>query len=147
MCDFVQFFVAGVAVPQGSSRAFMVKGKPIITSSNRNLSAWRERIAHEAQAKQDQCSFYKEGKFAYTVEANFIFPRTKSMGKKNIRHTVRPDADKCSRAVGDSITGILIPDDAQIDEWKVTKEYLDFLGDSRSPGVTIYVERKPLDVF
>jgi Holliday junction resolvase RusA-like endonuclease len=143
----VSFFVAGVAIPQGSSRAFMVKGRPIITSSNRNLSAWRARIAHKAQAIQDVESFYKEGKYAYSVEANFVFPRTKSMGKKNIRHTVRPDADKCSRAVGDSLTGILIPDDAQIDDWKVTKEYLDFSGDDRSPGVTIYVERKPLELL
>lgn len=46
------------------------------------------------------------------------------MGKKLIRHTVRPDLDKLQRAVGDGITGILIADDATIDRWSVSKRYL-----------------------
>jgi len=143
MIDCVSFIVAGVPVPQGSSRAFMVKGRPIITSSNKNLAVWRQRIASEAQRINAESGFYREGKFAYEVIADFYFPRTKSMGRKLLRHTVRPDLDKVQRAVGDGITGILIADDATIDRWSVSKNYLppDPL---QGPRVEISVIRKPL---
>ena len=143
MIDSVSFTVLGVAIPQGSSRAFVVKGRAVVTSSNKNLAQWRQRIATEAQRVADETGFYRDGKFAYTVLADFYFPRTKSMGKKLIRHTVRPDLDKVQRAVGDGITGILIADDAKIDRWSVSKSYLppDPL---HGPRAEITVIRKPL---
>ena len=124
MTDSVSFTVAGVPIPQGSTRAFVVKGRAVTTSSNKNLAQWRQRIATEAQRAATEAGWCSEGKYAYTVLADFYFPRTKSMGKKDIRHTVRPDADKLARACGDSITGILIADDSMIDRWSVTKRYL-----------------------
>jgi crossover junction endodeoxyribonuclease RusA len=141
--DSVWFVVAGVPIPQGSSRAFVVKGRAVVTSSNKNLAQWRQRIATEAQRINAESGFYREGKFSYTVCADFFFPRTKSMGKKNLRHTVRPDLDKIQRAVGDGITGVLIPDDAQIDRWSVTKNYLP-LDSDKGPRVEISVLRNPL---
>ena len=124
MTDSVSFTVAGIPIPQGSTRAFVVKGRAVTTSSNKNLAQWRQRIATEAQRVADESGFYRDGKFAYTVLADFYFPRTKSMGRKLIRHTVRPDLDKLQRAVGDGITGILIADDSEICRWSVSKEYL-----------------------
>lgn len=143
MIDSISFTVAGVPIPQGSSRAFVVKGRAVVTSTNKNLGQWRQRIATEAQRVADETGFYREGKFAYTVLADFYFPRTKSMGKKLIRHTVRPDLDKVQRAVGDGITGILIADDATIDRWSVSKSYLppDPL---HGPRAEITVIRMPL---
>jgi len=141
--DSIEFFVAGVPIPQGSSRAFVVKGRAVVTSSNKNLAQWRQRIATEAQRVNEAEHFFKEGKFAYSVEASFYFPRTKSMGKKNLRHTVRPDADKCQRAIGDGITGILLKDDSEIFSWRVTKRYLD-AGDNDPPGAWVLVMRYPL---
>lgn len=143
MISSISFTVSGVPIPQGSTRAFVVKGRAVTTSSNRNLGQWRQRIATEAQRVADETGFYRDGKFAYTVLADFYFPRTKSMGKKLIRHTVRPDLDKLQRAVGDGITGILIADDAKIDRWSVGKQYLppDPL---HGPRVEITVVRKPL---
>lgn len=145
MTDSVSFTVAGVPIPQGSSRAFVVKGRAVVTSSNKNLAQWRQRIATEAQRVADEMGFYRDGKFAYTVLADFYFPRTKSMGKKLIRHTVRPDLDKVQRAVGDGITGILIADDAKIDRWSVSKSYLppDPL---HGPRVEITVIRMSLNI-
>lgn len=143
MTDSVSFTVAGVPVPQGSSRAFVVKGRAVVTSSNKNLAQWRQRIATEAQRAASEAGWCSEGQFAYAVTADFYFPRTKSMGKKLIRHTVRPDLDKLQRAVGDGITGILIADDAKIDRWSVSKSYLppDPL---HGPRVEITVIRMPL---
>lgn len=126
MISTVSFVVAGVPIPQGSSRAFVVKGKAVITSSNRNLAQWRQRIATEAQKVAQESLFYEEDGNAYQVCAQFYFPRTKAMGKKEIAHTVRPDIDKLIRAVNDGITGILIPDDARIDQLTVKKTYLKF---------------------
>ncbi len=125
MTDSVSFTVAGVPVPQGSTRAFVVKGRAVTTSSNKNLAQWRQRIATEAQRVADEAGWWRDGQWAYSVTADFYFPRTKSMGKRKLlRHRVRPDADKLARAVGDGITGILIADDSEICRWSVSKEYL-----------------------
>ena len=143
--ESITFTVAGVPIPQGSTRAFVVKGRAVTTSSNKNLAQWRQRIATEAQRVADETGFYRDGKFAYAVLADFYFPRTKSMGRKLIRHTVRPDLDKVQRAVGDGITGILIADDATIDRWSVSKSYLppDPL---HGPRAEITVTRMPLNI-
>lgn len=37
MADSISFFVAGTPQPKGSTRAFVVKGRAVTTSSNRNL--------------------------------------------------------------------------------------------------------------
>lgn len=143
MYETVSFVVAGVPIPQGSTRAFVVKGRAVTTSTNKNLAQWRQRIATEAQRVGYESCFYRDGKFSYTVTAEFYFPRTKSMGKKNIRHTVRPDLDKIQRAVGDGITGVLIPDDATIDRWLVSKYYLP-PDSTQGPRAEISVARKPM---
>lgn len=64
------------------------------------------------------------------------------MGKRLMRHTVRPDLDKLQRAVGDGITGILIADDSMIDRWSVTKQYLPPVP-LHGPRVDITVVRMP----
>jgi len=66
------------------------------------------------------------------------------MGKRLMRHTVRPDLDKLQRAVGDGITGILIADDSMIDRWSVTKGYLPPDPLRGGPRVEITVARMPL---
>ena len=45
----ITFQVHGLPAPQGSTRAFVVKGKPIITSTAKGLSAWRRLVADVAQ--------------------------------------------------------------------------------------------------
>lgn len=112
------FFVAGVPVPQGSTRAFVSKGRPIITHSNRNLKDWRQRIATEAQKLGAPC---RDGPLMIHME--FAMPRPKSLPKKVHRHIKKPDLDKLVRAVLDGVTGILIKDDSQVFALNATKHY------------------------
>ncbi len=114
----ITFFVAGVPAPQGSTRAFVVKGRPIITHSNRNTKEWRQRIATEAQALGVPCT---DG--PVVVRLTFNMPRPKSLPKKVSYHTKKPDIDKLARAVLDGITGILIRDDSQVWSLSATKTY------------------------
>jgi Holliday junction resolvase RusA-like endonuclease len=113
----VQFTVFGVPQPQGSTRAFMAGGRPIITSSNKNLGQWRQLISDVSQ----KYATMHEG--AVWVHLEFILPRPKSLAKKQTRHTKRPDVDKLIRAVCDSLTGIMWHDDSQVVEVWARKFY------------------------
>lgn len=139
----ISFFVAGMPVPQGSTRAFLVKGRPIVTSTCKNLKAWRERVAAEAQrASVAIGGFYREGDFAYIVRTCFVFSPPKSHAKSYYYyHNKRPDIDKLVRALLDGITGILIEDDAQVKELEVRKEYTNPHVPYDPPGVYATVTR------
>lgn len=114
----VSFFVAGIPAPQGSTRAFVVNGKPIITHANRNTKDWRQRIATEAQKLGVPIV---DG--PVEVVLGFVMPRPKSLPKKVVYHTKKPDLDKLIRACLDGITGILIRDDAQVYGIAASKRY------------------------
>src|SRR5438874_13724935 len=45
----IMFQLHGLPTPQASTRAVVVKGKPIITSTAKGLSAWRRLVADVAQ--------------------------------------------------------------------------------------------------
>jgi hypothetical protein len=51
-------------------------------------------------------------------------------------HTKKPDADKLFRAVGDAMTGIVFPDDAQIVQFWARKRYA-LLGETSGAIITI----------
>ena len=145
MIESVSFTVAGVPIPQGSSRAFVVGGRAVVTSSNKNLAQWRQRIATEAQKVAVESGFYSLDKRAYDVHATFYFPRTKSLKKNQTEHIVRPDLDKLIRAINDGITNILIPDDSMINAINVRKLYL--AHDSvYGPRVEVQVIKKTIGV-
>lgn len=128
----VSFFVAGIPAPQGSTRAFVVKGRPIITHSNRNTKDWRQRIASEAQRAGAACVGSP-----VLVTVRFYMPRPKSLPKKVVHHTKKPDLDKLIRAVLDGMTGILIADDSQVYAIAASKEYA---CDQHPPGAHIILE-------
>ena len=131
----LDFFVAGQPQPKGSTRAFVVKGRPIITSSNKNLKQWELRVAHEAQANVP--SGFCDGESCYHVIAYFHFAEPKSHSKKfAFMHTTRPDIDKCLRAVLDGLTGICFEDDSQVFWVTADKNYGD-------PGVDIFIDKFP----
>lgn len=120
----LEFTVFGVSQPQGSTRAFMPKGAkfPVITSTNRDLKAWRTQMALEASA-----ALAKQGGRqivgAVRVRARFVLPRPQSLPKSVVHHTKAPDLDKLQRAVGDSLAGVVIEDDKKIVQWKTEKVY------------------------
>lgn len=73
------------------------------------------------------------------VTATFTFPRPKSHYRtgKNAHllrddaphyKTGHPDLDKLQRAIGDSLTGIVVRDDKQIVAWNTVKSYADLAG-------------------
>ncbi len=122
----VSFEVSGLPVPQGSMRAFVVKGRPVITSSSRGLAQWRQIISLRAQ---EVASDILEGPVSIRLE--FRLPKPKSAPKKKrIYATKRPDLDKLVRSVLDSITHVLIRDDSQVVEITAIKDY-------GPPGVTV----------
>lgn len=115
------FTVFGEARPKGSARAFVPKGwtRPIITSDNKSLKAWESKIAAVAQTVASGQLI--TGPVILTV--SFYLPRPKSLPKKAVQHTKRPDLDKLVRGATDALTGVLWKDDAQIVSITASKSY------------------------
>jgi Holliday junction resolvase RusA-like endonuclease len=138
MSDNISFYVAGVPVPEGSTRAFVVKGKPrIVHQGAKSLDAWRQRIATEAQRARPE-QWPNDATSSYDVTVSFLLSRPESVRWwKRIRPTVKPDIDKTGRAVLDALTGILWPDDCQVCLLTIEKDYADNHDDP--PGAYIEV--------
>jgi Holliday junction resolvase RusA-like endonuclease len=129
-----RFEAVGDPVPQGSTRAFMVGGRPIVTHTKGvKLNEWREVIGWAAR---DAVKEVHEGPM--TVEAVFWFLRPPSVSVKKRPHmTVKPDIDKVSRSLLDALTGIVFRDDCQVVKLDVAKRYCN--EDVKQPGVTVTV--------
>ena len=133
MTTDIVFTVRGVAAPQGSTRAFVVKGRAITTNKTPALTAWRQAIAEEARKVAPPALL--EG--AVKVSCFFRFVPPKSRRKQGMTHFQRPDIDKLLRAVLDACTGVLWHDDAQVQVLRGQKVYLD------PPGVEVVVTQCP----
>lgn len=118
----VAFYVHGVPQPQGSMRAFVRGGKPVITSSNKNLGDWRRLIADQAQPHARM----HDGPIC--VRLAFRMPKPKSAPKTKLWCDKRPDLDKLVRSALDSLTGIMWKDDAQVVEIVASKLYAEQTG-------------------
>lgn len=109
----VEFTVYGTPRPQGSMRSFFKPGMrfPVVTTDNTKLKPWRQEIAATAIAlNAEQFSQHEP----LVVTLAFYFARPKSIPKRRIHHTVKPDIDKLIRAVFDSLKGIVLHDDSQV---------------------------------
>jgi Holliday junction resolvase RusA-like endonuclease len=122
----VKFRAFGIPVPQGSMRAFMVGGKPRITSAAKGLKEWR-RIVSDAAQKQMSMWTAEPGQ-PIGVQLDFYMPRPKGhYGTKGLKVSAppfpakRPDIDKLIRACLDAIKP-LIHDDAQVC-WVLAHKY------------------------
>lgn len=132
MSNIIEFFVAGKPAPKGSSRGFIRGGKVVITSANRNLAAWRDLTANQAQQ-------YKPTQLlrgAIHMELRFYLPPPRNKKKSVILHTKRPDIDKLIRAIFDALKSVIYVDDAQICCISSGKMYADALF---PPGVNIRI--------
>lgn len=130
----IEFWVAGIPKPQGSKRAFVVKGRPVLTeSAGGALKDWRAVVAHEAALA---VSVPIDGPVSVVV--TFHMPRPKSLPKSRPSWPAkRPDIDKLVRAVLDSMSSIVYGDDAQIVTLTARKVYVLPNG---IPGVRVRVE-------
>lgn len=124
----VEFFVEGVPIPQGSKKAFVVKGRAVLVDDNAKLlKPWRGVIAKAADLGVTfDCPV--------RVEAVFYMPRPKTVKRRF--PSVVPDLDKLMRALGDGMKdGGLIRDDSLIVDEDIKKRY----ADGRGPGVVVTV--------
>lgn len=133
----VHFTAYGLPVPQGSTRAFVVKGRAVTTSANSNLRPWRDTVASAARTQMalDDAEAIP-GPVA--VAAHFYLPRPKSRPKRDLHPDRRPDLDKLLRGVLDGITGPVIADDAQVCRVVTSKDYAG-RGLLDEPGVVVTV--------
>lgn len=114
----IQFEVLGTPAPQGSKKAYAVKGRAFVKESNPlGHAQWRNAVA---SAAKDQATFHGQQLGALITYIEFRFPMPKSRTKAQresgcIAKTTAPDIDKLQRAVFDGlIAGGLIGDDALI---------------------------------
>ena len=132
------FFVRGQPITQGSMRAFVVKGRPIITSANKNLKDWRTLVALQAQTEATmECPL--DGPISMALE--FYMPRPKSL-KKGVSYPIKArsgDIDKLARAVLDALTSIFYTDDSQVVDLSVNKYWAMTGDDSQPPGVFVEI--------
>ena len=127
----IAFQVHGLPVPQGSTRSWLVNGKPIITSTAKGLSTWRRLVADVAQRFAPDEPW--EGPVG--VDLHFGLPKPKSAPKKRrVWPDKRPDLDKLTRAVLDALTYVVFADDSQVVEIRATKDY-------GAPGVAVEIHR------
>ena len=127
----IRFQVRGLPVPQGSTRAWVLHGKPVITSSAKGLNTWRRLVADVAQDYAPTEPW--EGPVG--IELHFGIPKPKSAPKKKrVWPDKRPDLDKLTRAVLDALTYVVFADDSQVVELQASKDY-------GAPGVAVEVHR------
>src|SRR6266566_321283 len=92
----VSFIVYGVPVPKGSKRAFVVKGRPILTeSAGGKLKDWARRVEEVVQREAAGMPAMLTGPLGVVVD--FAMPRPTSVPKRAIWHAKRPDLDKLLR--------------------------------------------------
>jgi crossover junction endodeoxyribonuclease RusA len=128
-----EFTVPIVAQPQGSSSAYIVGGRAIVTSANKKLKPFRKTIAEYAAKAAAGIGPIEKHKRIHCY-IHFNFERPKSVKRKY--HVVKPDIDKLARGVFDALTGVLWHDDAQVDMLDCQKRY------ASNASVYIYVEEK-----
>jgi len=119
-----RFQVRGLPQPKGSARAFLVHGKPVITSTTRNLKQWEQLVRFQLQ---DFDGPPLEGPVC--ISLTFYLPRPKSAPRRVVHPATRPDLSKLVRSVEDALTGIVYRDDAQIMSLTAIKAFAtDFVG-------------------
>lgn len=109
-------FVPGRPAAQGSKRAL---GPGRMVEMSKYVGPWRERVAY--QMLQARTSVV-ERTVPVVLSLEFVMPRPTSAPKKSTPAAIRqPDLDKCIRAVGDALTGVIYVDDAQVTQIVASK--------------------------
>ena len=122
----IRLTVYGRPQPQGSSKGFVVKGRAVVTSDNKNLRPYRGEGTREAMHTLATLSLAAPAAARHVpvaMEFDFYFARPASIPKRRRHMVVKPDLDKLVRATTDALTGVLYYDDAQICEYLVRKHY------------------------
>mgnify|MGYP001581809491 CR=1 FL=1 len=123
----ISFWVHGKPQTKGSARAFIVKGRAIITNDNPKAKAWQKQIALSAKVAGARPSGA-----AIALKITYFLARPKSHydSKGRLKVGIFPwptgrvgDIDKMERVVLDALTGIAYRDDSQVVSVDQTKQY------------------------
>lgn len=125
----VTFAVAGIPIPQGSKKGFVVGKRAVLVDDNKEkLKPWRAKVAAASDIGQTfDCPVF--------VAAVFYLPRPKTV--RRVFPSVKPDLDKLMRALGDGMTdgGLLVDDSLIVTQW-IHKRYS---SDANPVGVRVLV--------
>ena len=157
--EAVTIVAGGIPQPKGSTKAMihpfvknmLQKGMPwwqlqkimatrripetVTMTAAAGLKQWADALANFAKREAVQSCPWKG---PVCLQVAFFLPKSKGYPKtRDLYHTVKPDIDKLTRAIGDVLTGIIYHDDAQVVQMNVSKEY------GNEPEVIITVYRLP----
>ncbi len=134
MTHFISY-ITGTPKPQGSKKAFVIKGKAILVDASEGNYEWRRVVTNELANDPDLIRY----KGAVNVSLSFFLEKAKS-NKTNLM-TQKPDIDKLARSVLDAMTNAeLIEDDSRVIYLAASKQW----AENGSPGVLITIwQEKP----
>lgn len=123
----ISFTAYGIPAPKGSTKAFFRPGMrfPVVTEDNEYTRPWAAIVkdaALQAAGGPGSAINFQSG-FPVLLTVTFHMPRPKSLPKKILFHTKKPDLDKLTRAIKDALTGIVWVDDSQVVILKAEKHY------------------------
>ena len=133
----IAFTVYGIARPKGSTSSFAVttkegKTKVVTTQANKNTKVWQREVSAVAQNYVPKDGLLNG---AINITLRFYLRRPESVSSaKRPYPTVKPDFDKLTRTVCDSLKGKIYTDDSRICKATILKCYGD------PPRVEIEVE-------
>lgn len=110
--------VYGLAVPQGRPRAVR-RGNYIGVYEDKASRNWKQDIKWQAinQGLKNPIDS------PIYLQIHFFLPRPKSLPKRIIYHTRKPDLDNLVKAVKDALRGLAYRDDSQIVRMEAWKGY------------------------
>lgn len=135
----IYFTVPGTPAPQGSKRPIGFRGgRHLMIESNPATRPWRALVSdcaavYRNERLQEGLTLPLDGPLGARFVFRFARPASIKPARRPHPHT-KPDLSKLVRAVEDSLTGIIIRDDARIVCLSAVKQYGD-------PGVTIEIWR------
>lgn len=120
-----QFEAYGIPAPQGSKKAFVVKGRAVVTDDSKATAPWRDTVTLAAIAAKQADPEFEMFTGAVFLELLFWLPRPKSAPKTlDVIPITKPDNDKIQRATYDAITAAgLWKDDNLVASVSSTKRY------------------------
>lgn len=116
------FTVFGSPVAQGRPR-FARAGNFVRAYDPDKSRGWKQEVRAQVLALLDGQPEIHDGPLS--LELHFHLPRPKSLPKKVLYHTKKPDADNLCKAIKDALRGIVYRDDSQIVTFMVSKQYGD----------------------
>jgi crossover junction endodeoxyribonuclease RusA len=135
--------VYGVPATQGSTRAFVVKGRAVTTSANTRLKPWREAVRSTLVEAAGEAWEPFTGPVCVTV--TFKMPKPVSAPKRRRTWPIGArsgDLDKLARAILDAATDAGIwRDDSQVTVLVASKDYV---ADGGRPGAVIVINEDEL---